>query len=174
MSLPYFDLTGKIAVITGGATGIGRGISDGLADAGATIVLASRRVNVLEEVCKEISDRTGVTTYPHRLDITSTEEVNTLVDDVVRKFGHIDILVNNAGVGGSEKPIMKMTEEDWDFTVATDLRGIFVLSKAVAQQMVERGEGGKVLNVRLLCQQGWCDPADQSNGTGVDSIQYTS
>ena len=150
MNLPYFDLTGKVAIVTGGATGIGRGISEGLADAGATIVLASRRVNVLEEACMEISDRTGVATYPHRLDITSTEEINTLVGDVVTKFGHIDILVNNAGVGGSEKPILEMTEEDWDYTIATDLRGIFMLSKAVAQQMVERGEGGKVLNVASI------------------------
>lgn len=150
MNLPYFDLTGKVAIITGGATGIGRGISEGLADAGATIVLASRRVNILEEACKEISDQTGATTYSHRLDITSTAEINTLVDDVISKFGHIDILVNNAGVGGSEKPILEMTEEDWDFTVATDLRGIFVLSKAVVHQMVERGEGGKVLNVASI------------------------
>lgn len=150
MNLPYFDLAGKVAIITGGATGIGRGISEGLADAGATIVLASRRIKVLEEACMEISARTGVVTYPHRLDITSTEEINVLVNDVVGTFGRIDILVNNAGVGGSEKPILQMTEEDWDYTVATDLRGIFVLSRAVARQMVERGEGGKILNVASI------------------------
>jgi NAD(P)-dependent dehydrogenase (short-subunit alcohol dehydrogenase family) len=150
VNLPYFDLTGKVAVITGGATGIGRGLSDGLADAGANIVLCARRVNVLEEACKEIADKTGVKTYPHRLDITSTQEINTLVEDVVKEFGHIDILVNNAGVGGSEKPILDMTEDDWDFTVATDLRGIFVLSQAVARQMVEQGNGGKVINVASI------------------------
>ena len=150
MDLPYFDLTGKIAIITGGATGIGRGISDGLADAGATIVLASRRLNVLEKACKDIAGRTGVTAYPYQLDITSTEKINTLVHDVLSKFGRIDVLVNNAGVGGSEKPILEMTEEDWDITVATDLRGIFVLSKAVVQHMVERGGGGKVINVASI------------------------
>lgn len=150
MNLPYFDLTGKIAIVTGGATGIGRGLAEGLADAGATIVLCARRTNILEEACREISARTGATTYPHRLDITSTDEINILVKDVVEKFGHIDILINNAGVGGSEKPILKMTEEDWDTTVATDLRGIFVLTQAVARQMVDRGRGGKIINVASI------------------------
>lgn len=150
MNLQYFDLTGKVAIITGGATGIGRGIADGLAEAGATVVLGARRVNILEDACREIAGQTGAPTYPHRLDITSTEEINTLVDDVIEKFGHVDILVNNAGVGGSEKPILKMTEEDWDRTVNIDLRGIFVLSQAVARKMVERGKGGKVINVASI------------------------
>lgn len=150
MNLPYFDLSGKVAVITGGATGIGRGISDGLADAGASVVLCARRVNVLEEACAEISAKTGVKTMPHRLDITSTDEINTLIKDVVAEFGHVDILVNNAGVGGSEKPILEMSEEDWDITVNTDLRGIFVLSQAVAKEMVKQGKGGKVINVASI------------------------
>jgi NAD(P)-dependent dehydrogenase (short-subunit alcohol dehydrogenase family) len=153
MNLPYFDLKGKVAIITGGATGIGRGIAEGLADAGATIVLCARRLEVLEQACKEIKERTGVKTYPHRLDITSTPEVNSLVEDVMKEFGRIDILVNNAGVGGSEKPILKMTEQDWDNTVATDLRGIFVLTQAVAKKMVEKGEGGKVINVASIGAQ---------------------
>ena len=150
MNLPYFDLSGKVAIITGGATGIGRGISDGLADAGATVVLCARRLNVLEEACKEISERTGAKTMPHRLDITSTDEINTLVTDVVAEFGHIDILVNNAGVGGSEKPVLEMSEQDWDTTVNTDLRGIFVLSQAVGKQMAKQGTGGKVINVASI------------------------
>ena len=72
MNLPYFDLTGKVAIITGGATGIGRGIADGLADAGATIVLCARRKEVIEQACREIKDRTGVKTLaapsPFRID----------------------------------------------------------------------------------------------------------
>jgi len=150
VKLPYFDLSGKVAVITGGATGIGRGISDGLADAGASVVLCARRINVLEEACAEIAQKTGVKTLPHRLDITSTDEINTLVNDVVKEFGHIDILVNNAGVGGSEKPILEMSEEDWDNTVNTDLRGIFLLSQAVGKEMVKQGTGGKVINVASI------------------------
>jgi len=84
-------------------------------------------MNVLEEACTDIAKRTGVPTYPRRMDIISTEEINVLVKDVVKKFGRIDILVNNAGVGDSEKPILQMTEEAWDSTVAMDLRGIFLM-----------------------------------------------
>lgn len=150
MNIPYFDLSGKIAVVTGGATGIGRGIAEGLADAGATIVLGARRTDVLDKACSEITERAHVNTYPHRLDITSTKEIEVFVDDVIKKFGQIDILVNNSGVGGSEKPILKMTEEDWDSTVNINLRGVFVLSQHVVKTMVERGKGGKVINVASI------------------------
>lgn len=113
-------------------------------------MLCARRLNVLEEACGEIAARTGVPTMPHRLDITSTDEINTMVKNVISEFGQVDILVNNAGVGGSEKPILEMSEEDWDSTVDTDLRGIFVLSQAVAKEMVKRGNGGKVINVASI------------------------
>jgi NAD(P)-dependent dehydrogenase (short-subunit alcohol dehydrogenase family) len=148
--LKYFDLTGKVAVITGGGTGIGRGIADGLAEAGATIVLCARRVNMLEKSCREIAEKTGAVTYPHRLDVMSVEEINTLVEDVVSKFGHIDILVNNAGVGGSEKSILKMTEDDWDKTLKINLYGVFLLSQAVVRKMVESGRKGKIINVASI------------------------
>jgi len=157
MNLTYFDLKGKVALITGGATGIGRGIADGLADAGATIVLCSRRMEVLEQACKEIHERASVNTLAVPLDITKTDQIKSVTDSVCREFDGIDILVNNAGVGGSEKPIIniknpdkEMTEADWDATVATDLRGIFVLSQAVAKKMIERGKGGKIINVSSI------------------------
>lgn len=157
MHLPYFDLTGKVAIITGGATGIGRGLAEGLADAGATIVLCARRKEVIEQACKEIKDRAGVNTLAAPLDITKTDQIKAVTDSVMKEFGRIDILVNNAGVGGSEKPIInvkkpekEMTEADWDQTVATDLRGIFVLTQAVAKKMIEKGEGGKVINVSSI------------------------
>lgn len=151
MDLPsYLDLTGKVAIITGGATGIGRGIAEGLADAGATIVIAARRLKECEKACKEIKERTGVKTLPHRFDLTNRSEMEGFVDKVVKEFGHIDILVNNAGIGGSEKPILKMTEEDWNNVVDTNLKGVFTLSQAVVGKMVERDEGGKVINVASI------------------------
>ena len=147
MNLPYFDLTDKVAIITGGATGIGRGIAEGLADAGASIVIAARRLKKCEEACKEIKQRTGIKTLPHQCDITNGREIEEFVEDVIRKFGHIDILVNNSGTGGSEKPILKMTEDDWDRVNDTNLKGVFLLSRAVVDKMVERGKGGKIINV---------------------------
>ena len=150
MRLPYFDLTGKVALVTGGATGIGRGIAEGLADAGASIVLCARRVGLLEEACAEISAKSGVRTYAHRVDICSSGEIEALVEDVVEEFGHIDILVNNSGIGGSEKPVLRMNEEDWDAVLDTNLKGVFMLSRAVVARMVARGGGGKVINVASI------------------------
>lgn len=150
MNLPYFDLTGKVAIISGGATGIGRGIADGLAEAGAHIVIAARRVKKCEEACKEIQEKIGVKTFPHRCDINSRDEIEVLVNDVIKEFGQIDILVNNSGIGGSEKPVLKMTEEDWDSVLNTNLKGVFRLSQAVVEKMVEQGKGGKVINVASI------------------------
>ena len=151
MDLPYFDLTGKIAIITGGATGIGRGIAEGLADAGAAIVLAARRLEKCDTACKEIAERTGVATLPCQCDITDRRQVATLVDDVVAELGQIDILVNNSGTGGSEKPILKMTDDDWNRVIDTNLKGAFLLSQAVVGKMIERkGQGGKIINVASI------------------------
>ncbi|MFC1671189.1 SDR family NAD(P)-dependent oxidoreductase [Spirochaetota bacterium] len=150
MSLDYLSLKGKVAVIAGGATGIGLGITEGLADAGATIVICSRRIEVCEEAAKEINKKTGAEVVPMRCDITSTEEVEKLVKDVVEKFGGIDILYNSAGIGGSEKPILKMEEADWDRVLDINLKGAFIVSKAVAESMKERGKGGKIVNVASI------------------------
>ena len=150
MNLPYFDLTGKVAIVTGGATGIGRGIAEGLADVGAYIVIASRNLEKCEGACEEISKRTGVKALAHRCDVTNKDEIHALVEDVLREFGHIDILVNNSGIGGSEKPILEMVEEDWNDAIDTNLKGVFTLSQAVAREMRDRGKGGKVINVASI------------------------
>jgi len=150
MNTPYFDLSGKVAIVTGGAAGIGRGIAEGLADVGATIALAARRLENLERACGEIAARTGVQTRPYRADITSARDVERLAREVEREFGRIDILVNNAGVGGSEKPILKMDDHDWDSVMDANLKGAFRLSRAVAAGMARRNQGGKIINVTSI------------------------
>jgi len=150
VNLPYFDLTGKVAIVTGGATGIGRGIAEGLADAGAAVVLAARRRDKCETACQEIASRTGVPTLPCQCDITARNQVSALVEEVSAELGRIDILVNNSGTGGSEKPILKMTEEDWNRVIDTNLKGAFLLSQAVVNKMVERKQGGKIINVASI------------------------
>lgn len=151
MELPaYFNLQGKVAVITGGATGIGRGIAEGLADAGADIVIAARRLERCEQACQSIAARTGVKTWPVRCDIADPVNINELVSKVVAQFGQIDILVNNSGVSGSEKPILQMDEKDWDTVIDINLKGMFLLSKAVAAKMVECAHGGKIINVASI------------------------
>jgi NAD(P)-dependent dehydrogenase (short-subunit alcohol dehydrogenase family) len=151
MELPaYFNLQSKVAIITGGATGIGRGIAEGLADAGADIVLAARRLEKCVKACQSITSRTGVKTLPVRCDISDPVQIDTLVNRVVAQFGQFDILVNNSGVGGNEKPILKMTEKDWDFVIDINLKGMFALSRAVAAQMVACERGGKIINVASI------------------------
>lgn len=150
MQFPYFDLSGNVAIITGGAAGIGRGIAEGLADAGASIVLAARRLKACAEACEEIRARTGVKTMPLRCDVTKKAEIGRLVLDTEKEFGRIDILVNNSGIGGSEKPILDMANADWDGVIGTNLNAVFSLSRAVAAHMANRGKGGKIINVASI------------------------
>jgi len=151
MKLPsYFNLKDKVAIVTGGASGIGRGIAEGLADAGASITIAARREQKCIEACREIHERTGVPTLPVRCDVTDPAQIAELVEKVVGHFGYIDILVNNSGVGGSERTILDMGEEDWDKVLDINLKAVFSLSQAVVRHMVERGVGGKIINVASI------------------------
>jgi len=143
-----FDLTGKVAIITGGYQGIGRGIAEGLAEAGAHVVICARSFDKCVEACAEIGEK-GVKTLPVRCDITQKGEVESLVQKTVQAMGRISILVNNAGVGGSEKPILKMSDEDWDQPVSIDLKGAFLLARAVVPEMSKAG-GGKIINVASI------------------------
>jgi len=143
-----FDLTGKVAIITGGYLGIGRGIAEGLAEAGAHVVICARSFDKCVEACAEIGEK-GVKTLPVRCDITQKGEVESLVQKTVQEMGRINILVNNAGVGGSEKPILKMSDEDWDRPVSVDLKGAFLLARAVVPEMSKAG-GGKIINVASI------------------------
>lgn len=148
-SLAYFDLTGRVAIITGGATGIGRGIAEGLAEAGANIVIGSRRLDKCTEACREISEQTGVKTLPLACDVKDKNSVEKFVDDIIKSMGQIDILVNNAAII-EEKPILEMQEADWDLMLDTNLKGVFTLSKAVAKKIVERDKGGKIINIASI------------------------
>jgi NAD(P)-dependent dehydrogenase (short-subunit alcohol dehydrogenase family) len=150
MNLPFFDLTKKVAIITGGATGIGRGIAEGLADAGATVVILARRLETCEQACLEIEEKYGVAASPFGCDITNSSEIRDVVEKIAISCGHIDILVNNAGVGGSEKKILEMTEEDWDNVLNTNLKAVFSLTKEVVTKMIKQGKGGKIINVASI------------------------
>ena len=147
--LTYFDLRGKVAVITGGAAGIGRGIAEGLAEAGADIVIGSRRLDQCAAACNEIAARTGVRTLPLNFDLRDPDSIENFIAHVARIMGHVDILVNNAAVI-EEKFILDMQESDWDLMLDTNLKGVFLLSKAVVKKMVGRNQGGKIINVASI------------------------
>ena len=147
--LPYFDLSGKTAIVTGGGAGIGRGIAQGLAEAGADVVIGSRRLDKCDQACREIAGQTGVKTLPLAFDLRDNDSINKFVAAAMDAMGQIDILVNNAAVI-EEKPILEMQESDWDLMLDTNLKGVFNLSRAAVRTMVDRGQGGKVINVASI------------------------
>jgi gluconate 5-dehydrogenase len=132
----FFDLNDKIAIITGGGTGIGRGIALGFAEAGATLILCGRRRSVCEEACHAIEKKTGAQAYAYRCDVTAKKQIEHLVKDTVQRFGNIDILVNNAGVV-SDYHVLDMPEEEWDRVLDTNLKGCFLFSQAVGKVMAD-------------------------------------
>jgi len=144
----HFDLTGKIAIVTGGGTGIGKAIAEGMAEFGANLVLCGRRLEKCETACAEIAAATGTAALPVACDVSQIDEVKRLINATIERFGHIDILVNNAGIRG-RKPILEMEEEDWDSVLNINLKAAFLTSRAAASHMIAQG-GGKIINVASM------------------------
>lgn len=143
-----FDLTGKVAIVTGGYDGIGKGIAEGLAEAGCHIVICARNYERCLATCRKIG-KLGVKTLPIQCDVTKSDEVENLVHRTVKEMGGINILINNAGVEGKEKPFIDMLEEEWDEIVNTNLKGVFLCSKAAGKEMIKQ-KGGKIINVASI------------------------
>ena len=146
--LSVFDLTGKVAVVTGGCSGLGRGIAEGLAEAGCNIVICSRNYESCAKTGEEIS-RLGVRVLPVRCDVTRSGEIEHLVGETLREMGRIDILVNNAGVESKERSLLEISEEEWDSVINPNLKGAFLCSRAAAKEMMGKG-GGKIINVASI------------------------
>ncbi len=140
-----FDLKNKVAIITGGATGIGFGIAEAYARAGAHIVICSRRLKRCQAAAGKLAAY-GVQTLALRCDISKPDSVQTMVDDVVKKFGRIDILVNNAGITGAAKSFKDIEFSEWNQTLAINMGGIFICSRLVVPHMIAGG-GGKIINI---------------------------
>ncbi len=141
-----FDLKGKVALVTGGAMGIGSGIALRLAQAGASVVIAD--IVPLEEaapILNTISSEGGKAVYI-RADMTDTAGLPEVVEKTIDAFGDIDILVNNAGIFRF-MPVTELTEELWDKTIGLNLKAVAFLSKAVANEMISRNHGGRIINI---------------------------
>ena len=145
MYLDKYRLDGNVALITGGSRGIGRATALGLAEAGADIVVASRKLPDLEDVAEEIR-KLGGKALPIAAHLGRMEDINNLVAKVNNEFGKIDILVNNAGTNPAMSPAEDVDERLWDSIMNLNLKGLFFLSGAVARVMKEHG-GGKIINV---------------------------
>ena len=143
--LESFKLTGKIALVTGGARGLGRTIALALAEAGADVALAGRTLSSLEQTARELAAETGRRILPFAADVTKEDDVTRLAADVTAGLGPIDILVNNAG-NNIRGPIQDLSVADWDSVLDTNLKGPFLCSRAIGPDMVKRG-WGRVINL---------------------------
>lgn len=142
------DLSGKTAIVTGGAAGIGYGISYRLAEAGANVVIASRTQEEAEKISQELSNK-GLHVRAVRTDVSVEDDVKRLVAETVNLFGSLDVLVNNAGIYPSI-PVSQMSLQDFEKILAINLKGVFLTTKYVSQQMIAQGKGGKIINVTSI------------------------
>jgi NAD(P)-dependent dehydrogenase (short-subunit alcohol dehydrogenase family) len=143
--LDKFRIDGKVALVTGGARGLGRTMATALAEAGADVALTGRTLEPSEKAASEIGRTAGRRCRAYQADVTRAADVERLAAAVEADFGRIDILVNNAGtnIRGS---IDQLTEADWDAVVDTNLKGPFLCAKAIGSSMVRRG-WGRVINL---------------------------
>jgi gluconate 5-dehydrogenase len=144
MSQSLFDLTGKVAVVTGASRGLGQHFARALARAGADLVITSRKLDSLQGFKKEI-DSLGRKALPLELEVRDYDSIQRMVEAAHQYYGKIDILVNNAGCN-VRKPAVDVTWDDWNLVVDTNLRGSFFVAQAVAKRMIPR-RYGRIINI---------------------------
>ncbi len=142
-----YDLTGKVAVVTGASSGLGVVFSEALAEVGASVELAARRIVKLDEVADRLNAM-GTRARAFQCDVSEPEDVQALVDDTVKNFGRLDIIVNNAGVAAMS-PAVDISLEEWNKVVSVNLTGVFLCARTAARQMMKQG-GGKVINISSI------------------------
>ena len=144
----YFDLTGRVAVVTGASTGLGLQMAKAFASQGANLVLLARRFNLLEENAKAITEEFGVEVLPFACDITDTEKVKAAVAATMARFGRVDILMNNAGTGAVDDA-ENITDEQFKKELDIDLFGTFVCSREFGKEMIKAGFG-RIINIASM------------------------
>lgn len=154
-------LDGKVAVVTGSSSGIGKAIALTFAAEGARVIVAARRRDLCERTVQQIAQRGGqALALP--TDVADEAQVERLMADTVRQYGRLDILVNNAGIGGGGR-IVETSTEAFDEVIGTNLRGTFFCCRAGFRRMMQQPEGGTILNMSSVCGlQAWA-------GTGTYS-----
>ena len=153
------DLSDKIAVVTGGAQGIGKAVAETLAQRGANVVVADLQLEKAEAVAQEIAADTGQKAISVRVDVSDSASAKAMIDTVMAEFGRVDILVNNAGIT-RDNLIMRMAEEDFDLVININLRGAFYCTKAVIRQMMKQ-RYGRIINMASV--SGISGQAGQTN-----------
>jgi 3-oxoacyl-[acyl-carrier protein] reductase len=159
LKVDFCSLDGRIAVVTGGARGIGRAIVEKLAGLGANVVIADMLMDLAEQSANEISQLTGRKIIAMSVNVTDGKSTAELIDKTLREFGKVDILVNNAGIT-RDTLILRMDEADWDAVMDVNLKGVFNCSKAVVRPMMKQ-RYGRIVNISSV--SGQAGQAGQTN-----------
>ncbi len=142
-----FNLKGRVAVITGASSGLGKQMAQAFAKQGADIAIVARRIERLEELKKEL-EKENIKVLPVKCDVTSTEEINNAANQIEKEFGKVDILVNCAG-SSKDKGVLDMTDDEWSFTIDTDLTSVFKMTRAFTNIM-KKNNYGRVINIASM------------------------
>jgi 2-deoxy-D-gluconate 3-dehydrogenase len=145
--MPSYDLSGKVAIVTGGTKGLGYGIVMTYAYFGAKVVITSRHQEDCDRVAQEVREMGGEA-IGIRTDVGNVQEVERLVDETLKTYGRLDILVNNAGIAVTQS-IEKMTEKEYDAVMDTNIRSVYFTSRAAFRAMKEQG-GGRIINMASI------------------------
>lgn len=154
-----FAFTDKVAVVTGGAQGIGRAIAETLARCGADVIVADVQEDKAEAAAKEIADSTGRRVIAVHVDVADRDSAQAMIDHAVSEFGRVDILVNNAGIT-RDGLIIRMKEADWDAVLNINLKGAFNCSQAIIRKMMKQ-RYGRIINISSV--SGLAGQAGQTN-----------
>jgi NAD(P)-dependent dehydrogenase (short-subunit alcohol dehydrogenase family) len=147
VSHPGLDISGRVVVVTGGTTGIGRALTEGFADAGADVVATSRRPAEVEATAAEV-ERRGRRTLRIRSDVTKTDSLEQARDEILRAFGRVDVLVNCAGFT-KRKPTLEMDDAEWQSIMDTNFMGTLRASRIFGAPMLQRGQG-RIINIASI------------------------
>lgn len=143
-----FDFKNKTVVVSGASSGLGRQFAKAFARQGANLVILARRIERLEELKDELEKEFEVRVLPIKTDVTKTEEIDAAAENAKAEFGTIDVLMNVAGAS-KDKGVLDMADEEWDFTIATDLTSVFKMTRAFANIMVRQGHG-RIINIASM------------------------
>lgn len=142
-----FDLTGKVAIVTGGSRGLGKEMAEGLAEAGARLMLCARRAEWLDETLEEFRAK-GFRAEGKLCDVSKADEIQMVVDETIKIFGRIDILINNAGISWGAMP-EEMPLEKWQMVLDVNLTGCFLFAQAVGREMLKQNSGS-IINIASI------------------------
>jgi NAD(P)-dependent dehydrogenase (short-subunit alcohol dehydrogenase family) len=156
-----FDLSGRVAIITGGSVGLGRQMAAGLGEMGANLVLCARKKERCQQAADELASA-GIKSLALACDVKDAKAIQEVVAAALEHFGRIDILINNAGASWGA-PVEEMTLEQWNKVIETNLTGTFLFSQAVGQAMIRQGRG-KIINIASVAGMGGASPELQAIG----------